>query len=152
MSALFNQISGRYLGRKCLFLSWMNPPEHWSDSQAELRVAPHPQALELRYDWSYEGQARHGLLLLVLDPGSDQATGAWTDSWHQSSAVMCMSGTYGEDFVDVRGTYAVAGHPPWGWRIRLAAVAAELQLDMYNRPPDGADEMAVQIRWLREPD
>jgi hypothetical protein len=152
MAALIEGLLGRWAGRKCLYLSWLPNPEHWSDSTLRVTGVVNDHTLELSYDWSYEDQPRRGLLLLALNPDSSQASAAWIDSWHQSNALLQMQGQYAEDSVDLSGHYPVSGQPDWGWRIHLQRGAEDLHVRMYNRSPEGVETLGVHLQWHRYDD
>lgn len=147
MSSLIDNVSGRYHGRKHLYLNWLPQPEHISDSSVLVQRVGHAQALQLNYDWSHEGRPHHGALLLVLDPRNNRASGAWVDSWHQDKSVLVLNGSWDEQRIDVLGHYSVEGSADWGWRMLLYREDQQLRLDMFNREPGGEDDPAVQLRW-----
>jgi hypothetical protein len=137
---MFDALAGSWQGVSRLYLEGADGPEQASDSTLTA-VFTVRKFLEIRYTWSYEGQPQEGLLLL----GADGRTASWVDSWHQSKDVMFCQG----DPLDVRGTYAVAGHPRWGWRIQVATPADTLELTMYNLSPEGEQFLAVRAAYQR---
>jgi hypothetical protein len=91
------------------------------------------------------------MILLGYDVKEGTATGAWVDSWHQSSKVMAFQGTIeSTGTIDLRGSYEAPPGPDWGWRIVINAPSDDnLKLVMYNLSPEGEEELAVEANYKR---
>ena len=91
------------------------------------------------------------MLLLGYSSQDDTATVAWADSFHMSARIMFCTGTAATDeAIKLHGTYAAPPGPDWGWRIEIQSVSAtELKIVMYNVPPEGPEDLAVQIDCAR---
>jgi hypothetical protein len=151
MQSLSSALTGAWRGSKRLFLSWSPTPEHRSDSTVLVREVARGRFLEVLYTWSHEGRPHEGILLVGYDPDKQVATGAWGDSWHQSSAVMALTGTLeSERGINLRGSYSVPEGPDWGWRICFQPVSQEeALLLMFNITPTGEEESAVRLELRR---
>ena len=141
---------GHWRGTKQLYMS--PPPTPAISSPSELSVTPIARGsfLQFNYDWTYEGEAQAGVLLLGVSDEENAASAAWVDSFHMSSTIMSFVGTVADGAVDVRGSYAAPPGPDWGWRITTRSVSAsELQIVMHNISPEGQEDLAVQIDYAR---
>lgn len=105
--------------------------------------------LQLKYDWSYDGKTKEGVLLVSRNPKQNFATKAWADTFHTSGRVMMFDGVPGEHGVDVKGSYSAGEGPPWGWRTLLELNGEELRITMYNISPEGVEYLAVQAAYQR---
>lgn len=143
--------AGTWNGNSKLHLSWNQPPENILESFSNLSISLDPiGAFALvDYDWVYEGEMQHGQMLVAGNQDSGDVTGGWTDSWHQNTVVMALSGTGMEDELNLKGEYAVEGHPNWGWRITLAMEGESLSFKMFNVSPEGDEEWAVEGIYAR---
>lgn len=105
-------------------------------------------SLLITYTWSHEGVAHEGILVVAAsDP---EATAAWLDSWHMHEKVLVCQGTIGREGIDLRGSYEAPPGPDWGWRIVVSLPAPDrLHLTMYNCPPAGQEELAVEAKYGR---
>jgi hypothetical protein len=143
---------GRWRGTSRLLTPWATPPEHRSDSTAEVTMVAGGRFATIAYTWAYEGKPCEGFLLVGRETGRDVAHASWVDSWHQSDRPLTCEGTVDEaGVVAVRGTYAAPTGPDWGWRIVLDAPDdASFRLVMYNVTPDGEESLAVENHYSRD--
>jgi hypothetical protein len=149
-------LAGRWHGTSRLLTPWATPPEHRSDSTAEVTLVAGGRFATLAYTWAYEGKPCEGFLLVGREPEQDVAHASWVDSWHQSARPMTCVGTAADTaaadgaMIDVRGAYAAQTGPDWGWRIVLDVPDdASLRLTMYNVTPEGEESLAVESRYAR---
>jgi hypothetical protein len=151
MTMLRTNLIGEWVGTNLLRLSWVTPSDHTSGSLLSVAPIAKGMFLTFAYKWSHENAPQEGLILLGYDQVRKIATAAWVDSWHMSSKIMSCEGSIDEDgVVSLRGTYEAPPGPDWGWRITIALDADEnLRITMYNCPPEGAEELAVQADYRR---
>ena len=146
---LKSALSGQWEGTKQLYFSPPPAPGISSSSKMSIEPVAGGSFLQCTYDWSYEGDAQSGVLLL----GSDEeniATAAWVDSFHMSSKIMFSKGTAEAGSLHVRGSYEAPPGPDWGWTIAVRALSAtEFQIVMHNVSPEGQEDLAVQIDYVR---
>ena len=158
----YAQLIGQWRGQNLLHLSWENPPDKYSSSTLLVAAAAKEACLSFTYTWAYEGVPQAGLIVLGYDDGQGVASAGFVDSWHQNSGIMHCKGSVHaqamQGLIDVRGSYAVPGHPDWGWRIVIEPtshnnVVDTLHIRMYNCSPEGVEELAVQADYTRvQPD
>lgn len=142
-------LAGRWTGDNTL---WLNPDAEprRSDASAEVTVEAEGQSLTVRYQWADRGTPQSGILLLVGDPSSGALAAAWTDSWHSAHHLMECRGASDEDSASVHGTYAAPPGADWGWRVAIEATDMDAcALRMFNLPPDGDEQLAVEMRFAR---
>ena len=147
--ALARAISGEWRGTKHLYMS--PPPEAPLSCPSKLSATliAGGNFLQLNYTWTYEGAAQSGVLLFSYDE-EKAASAAWVDSFHASSKIMFCTGTAAEAGIDVSGSYAAPPGPDWGWRIAIRSVSpGELQIVMHNISPEGQEDLAVQLDYVR---
>jgi hypothetical protein len=151
MRDLLAKIAGEWRGKNLLRLSWVLPPEHYSESHLVASGLADGKFATLSYSWMHDRMPQEGFFLLAMDEKGGVATGAWVDSWHQSARVMQCKGTLSaEGVLELRGSYEAPPGPDWGWRIVVSSPSADaLHLSMYNCSPDGAEELAVQVEYGR---
>jgi len=142
---------GVWTGNSKLHLSWNQPPENILESFSNLSIALDPigEFALVDYDWIYKGEMQHGQMLVAGNTESGEVSGGWADSWHQNTAVMALSGTGMDGEINLKGEYAVEGHPNWGWRITLELADESLMFWMYNVSPEGDEEWAVEGTYGR---
>lgn len=134
-------------------ISTLQDPEHGIAESAESQLVVTPvlggRFVRLDYDWSYRGAPQEGSLLVGHEPNRGAASAYWVDSWHMGHAAMTCAGTIEPGRLSVRGSYAVPGHPDWGWQIDLEPLGpAGLRLTMYNISPEGEEYPAVDADYM----
>lgn len=135
---------GHWKGSSTLHLKWSEDNVQITDGPSTLRVASfNDQYAVVDYEWEYEGKTERGTLIAAT--GKKGTTFGWSDSWHQNSEVMLLTG----EGADCKGTYQVEGYPAWGWRIAFSADVACLKMEMFNISPDGEEEWAVRAVYDR---
>ncbi len=140
---------GRWSGDNTVWLGPGTDPLR-STATAQVSLEAEGQALGMRYAWAEGGKPQSGILLIVGDATLSAWAGAWTDSWHYAHQLMDVRGTGGGNAVSVHGTYAAPPGPDWGWRLVLEPGDADrCTLRMFNRTPDGAEALAVEMRLTR---
>ena len=80
--------------------------------------------------------------------------GAWASSVLTCSVplelVCCQGGVDPTGVVAVKGSYAAPPGPDWGWEIIIEPDArGGFALSMYNIPPGGEPELAVEAKYTR---
>ena len=51
---------------------------------------------------------------------------------------------------DIAGSYSAPPGPDWGWRVVVHSPQADsFLLEMFNRSPDGQEDLAVRLRLVR---
>jgi hypothetical protein len=126
-------------------------PTFSSESTAHVTRIVNGTALEMRYDWSFDGKPHEGLLLLSDEPSGNRCRMSWMDSFHYANNMMLLTGALaGEGEINVRGSYPAPTGPDWGWRITLEMPdAGTLVLRMFNITPDGQEGWAVEATYRR---
>jgi hypothetical protein len=109
--------------------------------------------VRLDYTWAHRDAPQAGSLLVGHDPTQNVVTAHWIDSWHMGRKVMaCVGPTPTGSTLSVRGGYVAPPGPDWGWRIDVMANGGRtLQVVMFNVPPGGRDELAVEATYTRAP-
>lgn len=139
---------GTWTGKNLLRLSWLPSPDHFSSSDLSVSQVVRGKFLSFTYTWEHENIPQEGLLVIGLDVKEGTATAAWIDSWHMSVKVMSCRGTIDKQGItDLRGSYEAPPGPDWGWRIVITPSANSLQIKMYNCPPEGGEDLAVQADY-----
>lgn len=132
---------------------WLSPgdPVRESTSLAAVRLVGGEQFAEIEYSWAFDGKPQEGRLILGQDPRSHAVKAVWFDSWHMRNDFM--TGQGGADptgVIVVLGTYAAPPDPDWGWEILLEPDRHDaFRLSMYNIPPGGEKELAVEAAYTR---
>lgn len=133
---------------------WLDPrgPGEPSAATANVALIAGGGFVSIAYTWSFEGTARDGLLLVRLADSPGSLDAVWVDSFHTSGGFMTFQGEVDPSGRrSLYGTYAAQEGPAWGWRIALEDDDAEggFRLAMWNVPPEGTDERAVEARFRR---
>ena len=150
--ATVSKAQGEWKGQSRLHLSWLPDDQKIQESESSLsiKIDKNQSFARLDYSWSNEDGLQEGALLLASSSASDAVTGGWSDSWHQSGAVMALSGADTDSGTKVSGHYAVEGHPDWGWKIELESKDKDtLVLRMTNVSPEGEEDWAVEAKYSR---
>lgn len=128
---------------------WTGSAELWLDPLGDV-AARSECALAVTgdgvgYEWAHDGTPHQGRLSLAADGGT------FTDTFHAPSGMPVTAVVPARALVDVTGSYAAGGGPPWGWRITLALRPAwgddgeALVLQMTNIAPWGEEARAVRM-------
>jgi hypothetical protein len=151
LNQIQDELIGVWTGNNLLRLSWLTPSDFVSQSELSVSSVAKGKFLKFDYTWNHEGVSQEGMILFGYDMKAETATGAWVDSWHQSSKVMSCQGTIDSTgTIDLRGSYEAPPGPDWGWRFVINAPSgSELKLAMYNVSPDGEEELAVEANYKR---
>jgi hypothetical protein len=151
LTEIQDRLLGSWVGKNLLRLSWLNPTDYYSESNLSVAPAARGRFLTFTYTWSHENIAQEGLLLIGYDQKQAKVTGAWVDSWHQSSKVLHLEGSIDDTgVITVQGAYEAPPGPDWGWRITLTPGAVgNLQLSMHNISPEGEEDLAVLADYQR---
>lgn len=149
VSARLKDLAGNWIGKNRLWLS-PNDSVRESDSTAFVGLAARGRFLTVAYTWVCEGELQEGFLLLGAEKDGP-IKAVWVDSWHMSDVIMHCSGAE-----DDRGSISVVGHyaappgPDWGWRTVIDPTdGSRLRIVMYNVPPGGREELAVEAVYSR---
>lgn len=147
-----NRFTGTWAGASRLYMPWPPPGlEEESESTVEAEVAAGGLALSLRYTWVFQGKPQQGVMLVAVNAKDGSATAAWLDTFHQSAALMQLTGAHGAESVEVKASYEAPTGPPWGWIIRLHITPEDvLHLGMDNVTPDGEVAPAVRAEYRRQ--
>ena len=142
--------AGRWQGSSRLHDPHTGKPDD-SASTAVVTTLLGGRFIRLDYDWSYQGVAQEGSLLIGFQSVLGKATVHWIDSWHMSDGVMACEGAAEPDgTIDVRGSYAAPPGPDWGWRIELrSGDGSSFRVVMHNVTPDGQEALAVEAAYER---
>ncbi|MBS1726877.1 MAG: DUF1579 family protein [Armatimonadetes bacterium] len=142
---------GMWNGSSRLNLPW--PPENprllSCDSTLEMTLGTSEAYAKIDYSWTYEGDAQSGFILLTCDTEKGTASMGWSDSWHQNSNVLHLTGAISDAKVTCLGHYTWEDSEPFGWEIELALKDGNLVLRMVNIEPSGQREWAVEAIYRR---
>lgn len=131
---------------------WMDPAGLGEASAAAAQVALVAGGgfASIAYTWSYEGAPHDGLLLVRRAERPGPLDAVWVDSFHTNGAFQTFAGVLdpsgNRSFL---GSYPVQEGPAWGWRIAVEEDDEGFRLAMWNVPPGGAEERAVEARFRR---
>ncbi len=147
---VFRALVGEWRATNRLWLSPKDPVRE-SESLAVVRLAGRDQFAEIAYTWAFDGKPQEGRIILGQDAGSHAVKAVWFDSWHmRNDFMMCHGGVDPTGVVAVKGTYAAPPDPDWGWEILIEPEPADaFRLSMYNIPPGGESELAVEAVYAR---
>ena len=132
---------------------WMDPrgPGEASVAAADVALVAGGGFVSIAYTWSFEGAPKDGVLLVRRKGVPGPLDAVWVDAFHSGDGFMTFrrevdpSGRW-----SLYGTYAAQQGPAWGWRIALEADGdGGFRLAMWNVPPEGTDERAVEARFRR---
>jgi hypothetical protein len=143
---------GNYTGESLLHMAWLEDESqriHKSPSSATVSETAQSTAIQITYQWEFEGTPQSGTCLLTF--GDDHsATAAWTDSWHMVNQILHSKGEWcSPSEVSVLGHYAAPPGPDWGWRSTFSASdSGGFRLQMFNIMPDGTEIWAVDANYL----
>jgi hypothetical protein len=146
--ALAGQWSGKYR-------LWLSPdePAYTSQTTAVVALVAQGQFVTVQYTWADEGAPQDGLLVLGYEVQRAIAHGVWIDSWHMYDQYMVCQGTVrpADGVVSLKGTYAAAPGPDWGWWIDLEPQGADaFRIVMHNVSPEGKAALAVECSYSRQ--
>lgn len=134
---------------------WLSPdePVRESESLAVVRLVGREQFAEIEYSWAFDGKPQEGRIIVGQDPGSHAVKAVWFDSWHMRNDFMsCQGGVDPTGVIALKGAYAAPPGPDWGWEILIEpALRGAFRLSMYNIPPAGEKELAVEANYSRVP-
>lgn len=95
------------------------------------------------YKGSLQGKPVEGIAIYGCSLGDNKLQCAWVDSFHNGTAIMFSENN------STSSPYKVTGHygqePRWGWSTRIEKTADQkIVISMYNIPPGGTEELAVE--------
>lgn len=142
---------GKWKGTSKLNLPWLPAEKQVTSSESHLHIESDPQDkyATLHYSWAYEGKREEGTLILAGDAKENRFEIGWSDSWHQSTGVLHLTGTSTDSSVKCRGSYTAEGET-WGWTIELSTRGEEFHLKMENVMPGDNAVWAVLAVYTRE--
>ena len=144
----FSSLAGEWRGTNKVFLP--GEPDRVSKTQATVALAAQGRALTWAYRWADGDAPQEGLLMLGLNPGTEEAIVAWVDTWHTGGGPMIFRGTLADGALEVLGSYAAPTGPDWGWRITIAPEGdASFRVQMFNIIPDGEEMLGVEAVYER---
>lgn len=129
---------------------WFEPGKLADESPIEgaMRLVLDGRFLLHEYKTSMGGKPIEGMALYGYHFDRERWEAAWVDSFHSGSAIMFSHGGKPDGF-NVLGSYPAPGGPDWGWRTELEASPEGPIVRHYNVTPDGAEALAVEIRYTR---
>jgi hypothetical protein len=153
MPIQLESFAGAWRGTSRLLMHGPNGLEEFvSETSLRASVELGGLLLEVRYDWSHEGETRHGLLVAGFDPKGGTVNAAWMDTFHQRAGLMICTGDEApaaSGFL-VKGSFAAPEGPPWGWTIGLRLDAeGRLLFEMDIITPAGESAPAVRAEYQR---
>ncbi len=133
---------------------WMDPTGAGEPSAAtaSVELVAGGGFVSLAYTWAYEGKPQDGLLLVRRAERPGPLDAVWVDSFHTVGGFMTYRGEVDPSGRwSLYGTYPVQDGPDWGWRIAIDHDEGDdaFRLLMWNVPPGGSDERAVEARFRR---
>lgn len=144
-------VSGAYTGASSLHMPWMPEGEQILSGPSTIEVVRdrHNTFATLRYTWTYQGETHEGTMIVTANENGETSIG-WSDSWHQNSSVMRLTGSSQDGSVSCPGSYPAPEGPDWGWRIALEGPSTDsFKLTMFNIMPDGQEMLAVEGEYKR---
>jgi hypothetical protein len=156
LSKRFAHYFGDWQGHNSLWLSPQDPVRE-SAATARIGTVAGGRFLQVNYIWTEQGKPQDGLLMVGVGVGDNAVKAVWVDSWHMGNVMMDCPGTVSQEGrLDVLGAYAAPPGPDWGWRIVLELTEKDQPVDsfkmlMYNIPPEGKEELAVETIFTRLP-
>ena len=139
--------AGSYSGDSKLHMPWMPEGKRIAEGPSKLHIEfdRHTTFATATYIWTYEGKEQEGTILIASDDEGKDVTMGWSDSWHQSGAVMHLQGSVEGDELSCKGKYKAPGSPDWGWRITLGQTGDDkVTMKMFNATPEGEEMLAVE--------
>lgn len=132
---------------------WLRPdtPVRESETTASISLVAGSRFATINYAWADGGEAQDGLMIVTPVDEKNPADLIWVDSWHMGSKFMLFQqdGT-DEGLLSAKGTYAAPSGPDWGWRIVIKSESSDqLQIVMYNIPPESQEVLAVDATYSR---
>lgn len=145
IAAVLLESVGEWIGHSTLNLPWLEEGNrlHRSESKLLVEVDRHSKFATVSYTWTYDGEDHEGRM--VFCQNSKQATGGWSDSWHQNSSVLFMTGAARDD-ISIQAVYSAE---QWSWRLEMRRDGEQLILRMINIDPEGKEEWAVEAAYAR---
>lgn len=142
--------SGLWAGTSKLQLSHLPPDQRVTESPSTLTVAidPHTSYALVNYVWEYDGEKQYGTVLVCGDESGASVDMAWSDSWHQNSAVMNLKGSESGGSVKASGTWGPE-EEPWGWTVGFGLEGESLVMRMEVVTPTGDSDWAVEAVYSR---
>ncbi|HWB07072.1 MAG TPA: DUF1579 family protein [Verrucomicrobiales bacterium] len=119
------------------------------DSSSTLTVTPILRGLFLRvaYTWDYNGQPQEGEFIIGLQSESSTLSSYWIDTWHMSEKGLVCTGSADAEELSLPGSYPAPPGPDWGWNTVIRPSENEIKVTMFNVPPGGAAELAVEAHY-----
>lgn len=143
-------LAGRWKGVNRLNLSQPSDPIGESESTADIVTRINGQCLEIAYTWKFESSPQEGVLIITTAPSGKTVSAVWTDSWHSADTLMVCKGTISDGGnINIKGFYPVPDHPDWGWRMELVPANDTFKYLMFNVSPEGEEEWAVEMEFVR---
>ncbi|HLO98003.1 MAG TPA: hypothetical protein VK171_05360 [Fimbriimonas sp.] len=142
---------GSWKGETQLHLEWLPEDKRVQTSSTFLHVETdrdHKYA-KIDYIWYYEGTRQEGTMIVCGSNKTGAYEIAWSDSWHQNTAVLHCVGEVKGNSVKGKGSYK-AGDQVWGWTIELLTTEKGFGVKMENVTPDGKATWAVNSTYARE--
>ncbi len=144
-------LEGRELtGESRLHLEWLPEDQRITSGKSTLRVSSEVNEMInlVRYDWDYQGELQHGIMLVVHNPKTNAVRVSWTDTWHYTDGILdCTGEVTSEGVIRVSGHYPAPEGPDWGWRIELSTEAGGLRFAMTNITPGGQESWATDCLY-----
>jgi len=145
------EAKGLWQGKSQLNLPFLPPEKRVSESNSRFHIETDDQNsyATITYDWHYEGKRQEGTIIVCMAEKSRAVQFGWVDSWHQSTAVMHLTGKESDSgSVKVKGTYP-AGKETWGWTIEFIHEGDGISMNMENVTPSGEAIWAVKATYKR---
>jgi hypothetical protein len=119
------------------------------DSGSTLTVTPIllGRFLRVSYTWDYQGDPQEGEFIIGLQSESGNLISHWIDTWHMSEKGLVCTGTAGDDDLILPGSYPAPPGPDWGWNTVIRPSESHIKMTMFNVPPGGAEELAVEAHY-----
>ena len=149
---ILENLVGSWHGINRLHTTWVpDNPVRETNSAAVVELTARGRFLKIEYDWTFEGSAQEGLILIGDEKTSDAVKAFWIDSWHLSDKFMVSEGRRENGgTVSMKGFYSVPDHPDWGWRTIIEPERENtFKIIMYNVSPEGEESLAVQMEYKR---